>query len=435
MRMRRTITIVVALLVMLGIGWFIVDHGRHRESEMAPQRLKNGPSVSLVDRLITVAEAKVRRLPKSVDAYTELSAAFMRKARETGDSSYYVRAQAAGQKGLELEPENYAALRQLAWIYNGLHEFQKSLAIAEKARDKEPQDPWNYGMIGDALIELGQYERAAAAIQKMVDLRPDTASYSRAAYLRELYGDLEGAIQIMNMALNAASSRDSEMLAWCATQLGNLYLGGGQLQAAEQQFTWALQVFPNYFHALLGMGRACAAQKKFHHAVECYKQSIAIAPQTEAVAELGDIYSLLGRREEATRQYELIEAIEQINRSNQVQPDAWLAMFYADHDLRLDEAVKIAQRQAAQRKDIQTYDALAWAYYKVGRYAEAEKAMAQALRLGTKVASYFYHAGMIKSKLGQVAAARQYLRRALELNPVFHPVHAEAARATLKTLS
>jgi tetratricopeptide (TPR) repeat protein len=433
-RTTRTISILTTgLLVALVIGLLVAHRARNVSLDAARGRAPDVRSSSLADRQIAMAEAKIERMPQYADAYAELSAAFMHKARESGDSSYYARAEAACKKGLELDRDNYAALRQLAWVYNGQHRFQESLTVAQKAQAREPQDPWNYGTMGDALVELGNYQAAVAAYQKMNDLRPDTASYSRAAYGRELFGDSQGAIRIMGMALNAASARDPEMIAWCRTQLGHLYFGIGQLQAAEQQYTWALQTFPHYYQALLGMGRVRAAQKKLDEAIDYYSRSIAVAPQPEAVAELGDLYALLGRRKEAMRQYELIDWIEQINRSRQIRPDAWLALFYADHDKRLAEAVAIAERQAATRSDIRTCDALAWAYYKAGRYTEADKSMMMALRLGTKNAGYFYHAGMIKYKLGQMAAARDYLRRALDLNPGFHPLHAEEARRRLET--
>jgi tetratricopeptide (TPR) repeat protein len=225
------------------------------------------------------------------------------------------------------------------------------------------------------------------------------------------------------------------MMAWCRVQLGHLHLSIGELKKAEQQYSAALQIFPNYFQALLGMGRVLAADKKFEQAIDFYRQSTAIVPQMEAVAELGDLLALLDRKEDAEQQYALIEAIEQLNRSHQVQPDAWLSLFYADHGRHLDQAMAIAENQIARRKDIRTYDALAWAYYQAGHYAEADRAMDQALRLGTRNAGLFFHAGMIKAKLGLTSAAIDFLARALQVNSAFHPQHATQARQTLKMLS
>ena len=176
----------------------------------------------------------------------------MEKARETGDGAFYGRAEAACQKALELAPNNYAALRLVSWVYSGQHRFREALAAARRALERDSRDPLNYGTLGDALLELGEYREGAEAIQKMVDLRPDVSSYTRAAYVRELFGDLPGAIEIMSMAVRAASSRDHEQNAWCRVQLGNLLFQAGRLADAEAQYQAALQIFPELPLCLYG---------------------------------------------------------------------------------------------------------------------------------------------------------------------------------------
>jgi tetratricopeptide (TPR) repeat protein len=390
---------------------------------------------SLADQQIRAAETKLRHLPNHADFYAELATAFMHKARESGDGAYYARAEAACQKALQLAPDNYAALRLISWVYSGQHRFREALEAAQRALAIDPQDPWNYGTLGDALVEIGEYRAAADAFQKMVDLRPDVSSYTRAAYIRELYGDLEGAIQIMGMAVNAVSSRDLEHNAWCRTQLGNLFFNAGRLSEAEAQYAAALQIFPDYHYALTGMGRVRAAQKRFDEAVQFFKRSLDIVPMHDTVVALGDLLLYLGRANEAAKQFTLLDVIEQINRANNVQPESQMALFYADHDEKLDEALRIAEQQARERQSIRTMDALAWALYKNGRYQEALTAIKKALRLGTQDALLHYHAGMIQAKLGYRKEAVAALRRALEINPYFHPRHAEEARLTLNALS
>lgn len=196
----------------------------------------------------------------------------------------------------------------------------------------------------------------------------------------------------------------------------------------------ALRIFADYHYALTGMGRVRAAQKRFEEAIQFYKRSLEIVPTHEAAIALGDLFLYLGRGNEARESFALLDVIEKINRANKVQPESSMALFYADHDQNLDEALRIAEQQARERKDIRTMHALAWALYKNGRYQEALQASQQALRLGTKDALLYYHHGMIHTKLGHHKDAVAALQRALEINPYFHPRYAEEARLTLAAL-
>ncbi len=119
---------------------------------------------------------------------------------------------------------------------------------------------------------------------------------------------------------------------------------------------------------------------------------------------------------------------------NQVLHNRDLAMFYADHDLKLDEALTLAHKEFEVRHDIYTWDTLAWTLYKNGKYQEASDAMDHALRPGTRDALLFFHAGMIAGRLRQNAQARERLQTALDINPRFHVIYADVAAQQLKTL-
>jgi tetratricopeptide (TPR) repeat protein len=321
-------------------------------------------------------------------------------------------------------------------VYSGQHRFREAREAAERALARGPDDPWNYGMLGDALVELGEYDAAADAIQKMVELRPGVPSYTRAAYLRELFGDPDGAIEIMQMALSAsARARNPQDQVWCRTQLGQLLFDRGRLAEAEEQYSRALELGPAYQPALTGLGRLRAAQQRFDEAIHAYRRSLEIAPTHDAAVELGDLLLFLGRSPEAEQPFALLDVIETLNRANQIEPDAQLALFYADHDRNLGEALAIAQRCAQQQPTIRSMDALAWSLYKNGRYAEALAASEQALRLGTQDAALHYHAGMIHARLGHTAQARAALGRALQIHPTFPPLRARETQLALDELA
>ncbi|HEX8355185.1 MAG TPA: tetratricopeptide repeat protein, partial [Pyrinomonadaceae bacterium] len=359
-----------------------------------------------------------------------LAAAYMQKARETGDFSPNAKAEEALSRAEQLEPGGYDALRLRAKLLLTYHRFGEALEAARRAQARNPRDHDNYGALTDALVELGDYDAAVASAQAMVDLRPDTASYSRVSYLRELHGDSKGAVAAMRMAVESASPKDPEGVAWCRVHLGDSLARDGRAAEAEREYDHALYVFPEYHLALAAKARARLAADDAGAAEGFYRRAVERVPLPEYAAALGDLYTKLGRADEAGRQYELVEFVER----GGAQGDTYtrqLAMFWADHDTRLDEALDVARRERAGRKDIYTADLLAWCLYKKGQYAEAKAAMDEALRLGTRDPRLLFHAGMIAVASGDRAGGAKYLRQALAINPSFDVLQADAARRAL----
>ena len=389
---------------------------------------------SRTDQAVEEASIKVKSHPNQPVAYAELAIAFMQKARETADAAYFSRAEAACEKALKIKPDSYEALQILPWIYGNQHRFTEAVTAARRVILIDPADAWNFGTLGDALAELGEYDASAQAIDQMVGLHPDSGSYARVAHQRELRGDTAGASQIMQMAADTAATSTPENAAWCQVQLGNIRLNAGQFNEAESNYRKATELYPEYYFALAGLGRVKAARGEFNEAVALFRRSLDIAPRQETVIWLGDTLLKMNQPEEAARQFELLEVIEKILRANGVIPSTQMALFYADHDQRLDDAVGIAKQCATERKDVRTQDALAWTLFKAGQTAEASVEIRKALRLGTRDALFYYHAGMIEAKLGNLPRAIAALRKAIEINPEFDVRHADEARAMLTSL-
>jgi tetratricopeptide (TPR) repeat protein len=185
---------------------------------------------------------------------------------------------------------------------------------------------------------------------------------------------------------------------------------------------------------LAGLAQVRAAQQRYPEAVDLYRKAIAIVPLPDYAAALGDVYAKLGHPEDMQKQYDLVEYIGYLNTLNKVLYNRELAYFYAEHDRKLPQALDLARRELEVRQDIYAYDVLAWALYKNDRPQEALTAVMEALKLGTKDARLFFHAGMIHHRLADHEQARNYLRRALAANPYFHILHAEVAERTLQAL-
>ncbi len=267
----------------------------------------------------------------------------------------------------------------------------------------------------------------------MLDLRPYAASYARASYLRSLYGDTDGAIEAMRLAAESSSPADPEGMAWCYVHLGDELTNAGKLTAAEYNYDRALFIFPDYHLALAAKARARLAAGETDAAIDFYKRALDRVPLPDTAIALGDLYQRLGRTDEAKKQYDLVEFIERTTAAGTTY-SRQLAIYYADHDMKLDDGLSIAQRERANRSDIFTCDALAWCLYKKGDLAGAKKAIDEAMRLGTRDARINYHAGMINQALGNRRDAAKYLQLALKINPFFDVLQADVARQTLHNI-
>jgi len=386
-----------------------------------------------VDQAIERLSARTRQHRDDPSGWTALADAFMQKARETADSAYYRRAELAFERARALDAVDVSATLGLARVHGARHEFEKSIEWARRALELDAKNAGAYGLLGDAALELGDYEAAAEHYQQMLDLRPDISSYSRSAHLLFVIGDVRRAAWLMERAIKASAGY-AENTAWCRGQLALMHLNTGNLLAAEQVVEQAMSLTPGNYHVLFAQGRVRAARKDYAGAIDSYRRASAIAPQHEVVVALGQLYVVTGDRVSADRQWAVVETIDRLNKANGVTGDLQLARFLADLDRRLPEALSIAEAEYKRRPNVFAADTLAWAYYKNGRYGDAKRAIAKALAQRTPDASFLFHAGMIHARLGDRVSAQRYLAQALSLNPSFNPVDAPLAAATLADL-
>lgn len=391
-----------------------------------------GTQTGYADRIIVSAQERVKANADDYKAYGELGLAFQQKARETNDPSYYAQAQDALSKALAINPDYYDAVAGLGTLNLSLHEFRTALDWGMKAQALIPEKAYGYGVVGDAQIELGDYEAAVVSFQKMVDLRPDLSSYSRVSYARELYGDVPGAIEAMQSAIKAGGPA-AENTAWCRYQLGNLYFNSGQIGRAEASYNEALMGYPNYLHAYAGMGQVRWAQGNIEEAIGFYKKAVATVPLPQYLTALGDLYKISGNKGAAQEQYDTVLYIFKVFEAGGVKVDIEKAAFLTDHDMDITSSVTMAEAASQTRQDVNTLDTLAWSYFKAGRQQEALATIQKAMRLGTQNATFYYHLGMIQQASGQTGEGNASLEKALSINPHFSILHsAEAAELVRK---
>lgn len=386
-----------------------------------------------LDRTIAALQGDLAE-QESARGYSALGVAYLQKARETGGPTYYSQAEDVLERALELEPNNFDATTSLGALALSRHEFEEALSLGLQAKELNPDSAHNYGVIGDALLELGRYDEAFAAFQTMVDLRPDLSSYARVSYARELTGDIDGAVEAMKRAREAGGPR-AENIAYTAVLLGNLHFNSGDVQQAEAEYEQAVRVLPDYPPALAGLGRVAAARGDLAGAIEHYELAASLNPLVEHVAVLGDLYAAAGREADAARQYELVETISALAETNGVDTDLENALFNADHGIDLEETLAEARAEYTRRPGVLTADVLAWTLYQSGQYAEASEIIDQALKLGSKDPLFLFHAGMIAYANGDYADALALLEAVADTNPRFSVLFAEDAERALAEVS
>jgi tetratricopeptide (TPR) repeat protein len=398
----RWIAVTIGLAVLASVASHVTWRGG-AETEML---LRGEPAIGMPGAPPTSAEGLARRIdamearllaqPRDHAAPVLLAEALLRRMRVAGDARAAGRAERLLTSVLKDVPGHYEALRLLGAVHLSQHRFRDAREIGRRARNLRPGDSWNYGVIGDASIELGDYDEAFEAFDTMMDLRPNAAAYARVAYARELRGDLTGALEAMRMAAAATSAHDPEAGAWYAAQIGELHLRTGRLADAEREYRRAAFLFPDHPLAAIGRGTLQAARGQRAAALATFLEQFQRTPGLDLAARIGDLYAEGGSPIEGERYYRLAE---ELAGPSLAQTEAALALFLSERGRRLSDAVAIAEAVAATRHDIFTEDALSWAYYKTGRFEEAWAASRRALRTGTRDERILAHNAAIRSSL------------------------------------
>jgi tetratricopeptide (TPR) repeat protein len=401
---------------------------------LAPRRGAAADRFSVsTDALIARDQHRLRERPGDWAAVDELASAYLQKVREVGDPSYYPKAEALLTSSLRHDSKDVVAITLMGTLQLARHQFASALDWGEKAHSLDSYAANPLGVMSDAQLQLGRYPDAISSLQQMIDLRPDLSSYSRVSYVRELYGDIPGAVKAMQMAI-AAGGPVPENEAYTEVLLGTLYFNSGRLKEAEAEYQHALVDFPGYVQAVAGIAAIRGAQRRYDQAIRFYRQAIDIYPIPQYVIALGDVYLASGDARRASETYDLAAAEQRLYQANGVDLDQELALFDADHQRELGTALAAARRATHDRPNVITDDSLAWTLYQAGDYHAAEAASVLARRLGTRDALIYFHAGMIEANLGETALARSDLEQALSINPYFSVLWAPVARMTLKRL-
>lgn len=369
--------------------------------------------------------------PDSALLQARLGLATLALARESADPAYYALGERALDGAIALDPDQREALLGQGLLALARHDFDRADALGHRLRATDPYFAPALGLLVDAAVEQGRYEEAISHLETMIALHPDLSAFTRVSYIRELHGDVAGAIEAMERALSAGRP-GSEPWLWSLVQLGTLHFGQGDLDRAARRYDEALWHRPDYPPALAGRARVLAARGDPDGAAALYEEVVARRPDPGVVIEAGELYESMNRVDEAARKYALVRAMMGLSESAGMNVDLEMALFDAQHGADPAAALARAEAAYAARPGVHAADTLAWALLAAGESERALQLSREALGLGGRDAAMHYRAGRIALAAGEQMEGLTLLREALDINPHFSPLHAPQARRILE---
>jgi len=375
-------------------------------------------TISSSMRAVSNAREMIAKNPRDASAYTALGFALCHRGQETSDASLYSDADEALNTALQISPNNFEAEKAQVCVELGRHEFARARQLAMTLNKRIPDDVMVYGLLVDANAALGNYPEAENAAQWMLNLRPgNTPAFLHAADLREVFGEQQGALQLLKIVLDATPPTDIDGRARVLTQMAHVNQQMGNLTDAESMAGQALLLLPDDSRALLVMAQVRRLQGQPADSVNLLRQSYKSVSATETLYQLAEAMEAAAMREDARRTFAEFEQKALVESTHPDNANRQLIFYYTDHANNPAKALQIAKQEVAQRHDVYTLDAYAWALYKNGDYAEARKQMDTALKVGVREAHIFYHAGEIELRLGNTGEAEHNFRAAAEIKP------------------
>ncbi len=367
----------------------------------------------------TLREARADAAPANAESVrlAEQGLQLQERARRTGDPALYPAAERAFRDAIQLDSRNATAVRGLAALTGSRHRFGEMLPLARRALELEPESADVHGVLGDALLELGRYDEAFAAFDRLATLKPSAGAYARISYARELRGDLDGALEAMDLAIDSAATGEPSAL--MRTLAGNLLVGEHRLDEAALRYREALAFVPGYAPALAGLGDLAASKGDSGKALSLYRRAAGSSSAAEYSATYGDLLDALGRRADAEKAWARAGELEARFARNGGDNRLETAEFDLNHDRNFADALARARAGRAARPSVEGDHVLAWALYKNNRCAEARAVSLRSLRLGTLDVDGLYHHSLIEACLGNEAAAAEYRARVERLDPAY----------------
>jgi tetratricopeptide (TPR) repeat protein len=426
--MKRYIYPSIILVLVITLGFVFKKYDTAKKA--IPQLKERPVNVSASSEWLNTKNAieglidRLRRFPDDNKTKLQLAMAYVQESRTTGDHAYYDEAAfKLVNQVLEKDTKDFNALCIKATVLLSQHHFTEGVQEAENIVALYPDAAFGYGILCDAHVELGNYDAAIKAVDKMMSIRPDLRSYSRVAYIREIHGDFEGAKEAMKLAVDAGVP-GMETTEWCRVQLGQLYEKTGDVKAADEIYQTALAYRPDYAYALAGLARICKLNGRTTEGVSFLEKANQSVIDFSFYDEMADLYLADNQKDKAhATMQKVIKMLEQHANDETAAPDkghyADLELAYAYLKMNdLDKALEHATREWNRRpENIEVNQCLAWVYYKRDFIAAAVKHIEVAMKTQSQDPTLLWRAGEIFIKNNDAEKGNILKKKALQINP------------------
>ncbi len=422
MKNKKILIVTLSSLIIASLTLFLILNSSESKIEynLLPRVADSGHSAEfkVEQKKVIALNKKIKENPEEGKNYLSLAQIFLEESRITGNHHYYIpRAEQLVDKALNINNNDFEAMIIKSSIYMTYHQFHKAKNLIQNAIHQNSYNAFAYGVLTDALVELGKYDKAVEACDKMLSIRPDLRSYARASYLREIHGQTQGAIQAMVLASDAGVI-GQENRAWTLYNLGNLFLNMGKLDSAEYIYKGILEERPGYGYALSGLADIEFAKENYPNAIEYLVKATHLTPNHLFIEKLADIYKAMDDTENETNMINKVLQSFAQHEKDGYDVDKEYALFCSNHNVHLEEALERAKKEYERRPlNIEALDTYAWALYKNSKSKDAIHFVERALRLNTKKSLYYYHAAAIYDAAGNKDLSIKNIKEALNINP------------------
>jgi tetratricopeptide (TPR) repeat protein len=382
----------------------------------------------IADRLAFWAD-RVAARPDDYLSLAQLALVEAEQARLTADLDGYERALTNIDRSLAIVPAYPPTIRARGSVRFALHDFAGALDDARTVLEASPSDAAALALSGDAAIELGMTDEAEVAYDRLETVAPGPWLDVRRARLASVTGDADRALSLARKAVQTAASVDPGEVAFYDYALGEYARLAGDAATARAGFERALASRPHDIGALVGLARIDAFEGRPDEAIPHLRAAVAIAPQPESLALLGDALAASGDTVGASEAFETVRFIGRLGTIQGAVYDRQLLRFELDHGGATAAILDAARGSLEARPDPAAHDVVAWALFRLGRFDEAAEAMTAARANGADDARLRFHDGAIALARGDQRRGVALIESALADGPAVDPIErAEAER-------
>ncbi|MFC0605444.1 tetratricopeptide repeat protein [Winogradskyella pulchriflava] len=365
---------------------------------------------------------KIEATPNQFSQLGKRASAYAQIFNTTGDISYLIKAEKDLIEAIEITGRKFPGLlKSLAANYISQHRFKEALALLKEAEANGEKLNGTKKMLFDVHLELGNYIYAESYL-KDIKNNSDFDYLIRLSKWEDHKGNLDKAIIHMERAMEIAeSSNISSTKQWAYTNLADFYGHAGRIDESYNLYLKALKLDPNDAYAKKGIAWIIYSYEKNP------EQALKVLNHISSYYSAPD-YSLLKAEIAEYTNNEALKTKALSDYSAAVKNHQYGEMYnkynvilYSE-DLKQPElALEIAKREVENRPTPQSYDLLAWSYFKKGDVNKANEIIETYVDGKTSEPDVLYHIAEIYKAAGKtdkVKPIKQELTASLyELGP------------------